>query len=605
VEFHKLGNSNYQGKLSLLDTPGPNELGQGDKLRTIVEEQLAQASAAVLVCNYTTLLAQESGDVRDLFKAYLGRLKERAYVFVNKFDERQTGDWSVEATKENVSKVFLDSEIPPDRVFPVSARRAFLSNWALREIAINEKLPSPSDDNHTENFGQQSLGDGWEDDIEDILRVSKKARISWEKSLFDTPLTDVVNFAAKNAALISLKSAVSRVLDDNESFDEMLTLRKSAATKKAEDILKVINELEGDLQQVDLSQLHAKSLLEAHFLEFQEYIVEVCRNFEEDARDCIQGYFEAGVIPQAKSEGGNVIQKDSESSSFPDIVQNWFRGMYRNIFKPEAEYRRFKPSDEYGQQKDFSVSRYRNYQEYTGSNHREQAQQLIERVRSRIQKLFSDLQTQIETHMSDGAEFLVKSLEKEIEEEIRPLLDKAKKRLKEDFGVKIQAPPVELRRPYESIDQASRKDLIHHRTQTYNEYINRPGWHRGVQRWFGEIFDRNWGKERLSKTMNVSRVEIQDLKDEVLILLGGFQESVSSESEKFRSQQMRPSVDNYFDSLKAYLEKFRFMLSDALDDKNLEKSAQEQLEQDIDKLLDRVKEILGQAVMLDEGLGDV
>lgn len=606
VEFHKLGNSNYKGKLSLLDTPGPNELGQGDRLRSIVEEQLAQASAAVLVCNYTTLLAQESGDVRDLFKAYLGRLKERAYVFVNKFDERQTGDWSIDETKEKVSTVFLDNEIPPDRVFPISARRAFLSNWALREIAINEKLPPPSEDNHTANFGQQSLGDGWEDDIEDIVRAHRKARTSWEKSLLDTPLTDVINFAAKNAALISLKSAVSRVLCDNQSFDEMLTLRKSAATKESEEILRAIHDIEGDLQQADLSKTHAKDLLEEHFLEFQKYIAKICENFEEDARDCIKGYFEAGVIPQPKEEEGNenVDSEESESSAFPDVL-HWFRGMYRDFFNPTAEYRRFKPSNEYGQQKDFSVVGYRKYQEYKGENHQSQAQQLIERVRSRIQQLFSDLQTQIETHMSEGAEFLVQSLEKEIEEEIRPLLEKANERLNEGFGVKIQTPAVELKRPYESVAQSSRKDLIRKSTETYNFYENKLGWHRGVQRWFGGIFDENWGKEKHSKKRDVSRVEIQDLKDEVLVLLGGFQESVKSEAGKFRIQQMKPAVDDYFDLLKAHLEKFRFMLSEALDDKTLEKSDQEELAKGIDQLLDQVKEILGQAAMLDEGFEDM
>lgn len=606
VEFHKLGDSDYKGKLSLLDTPGPNELGQGDRLREIVEEQLAQASAAVLVCNFTTLMAQESGDVRDLFKAYIGRLKERAYVFVNKYDEWQTGDWSENETKEKVSKIFLNSEIPPSRVFPVSARRAFLSNWALREIAINEKLPSPSEDNHTANFGQQSLGDGWEDDIEDIGRVCKKAKTSWKKSLLDTPLTDVINFAAKNAALISLKSAVSRVLCDNQSFDEMLTLRRSAATKESEEILRAIHDIESDLQQVDVSKLHAKVLLEDHFLEFQEYIAKICTNFEEDARDCIKGYFEAGVIPQPKGEQENENSdlEEAESHPFPDFL-HWVRGMFRDTFQPTAEYRRFKPSDEYGQQRDFSVSRYRKYQEYRGENHQDQAQQLVERVRTRIQQLFSDLQTQIETHMSEGADFLVQSLEKEIGEEIEPLLEKANERLDEDFGVKIQTPSVELRRPYESVSQSPRKDLIRKRTETYTCYEDKPGWHRGVQRWFGGIFDENWGKKKLSKERDVSRVEIQDLKDEVLVLLGGFQESVKSEAEKFRSQQMKPSVDEYFGSLKAHLEKFRLMLSDALGDKNLEKSAQEKLAKDINQLLDQVKEILGQAAMLDEGFEDV
>ena len=132
VEFFHLKNNDDSdhGRLSILDTPGPNEFGQSDALKKVFRKQLAQASAVLLVIDYTQLNSEADGTVREEIASIQESLGERLFALVNKFNNASKNTMDTEATKKYVSEHLLEN-IPSERVFPVSSWQAYLANRAL------------------------------------------------------------------------------------------------------------------------------------------------------------------------------------------------------------------------------------------------------------------------------------------------------------------------------------------------------------------------------------------------------------------------------------------------------------------------------------------
>src|SRR5690606_17492901 len=95
VEFHHLqgmAESVTGAQFTLIDTPGPNEAGQG-RLRDILHEQLEKASAVLAVMDYTQLNSEADAEVRAAVLDAARRYPAGLFAFVNKFrsEERRVG----------------------------------------------------------------------------------------------------------------------------------------------------------------------------------------------------------------------------------------------------------------------------------------------------------------------------------------------------------------------------------------------------------------------------------------------------------------------------------------------------------------------------------
>ena len=88
VEFvHLRETSKTQGRLTLLDTPGPNESGQ-PHLRKMLREQLGKASAVLAILDFTQLKSDADAEVRKELQEIAEVSKGRLYTLVNKFDQK-------------------------------------------------------------------------------------------------------------------------------------------------------------------------------------------------------------------------------------------------------------------------------------------------------------------------------------------------------------------------------------------------------------------------------------------------------------------------------------------------------------------------------------
>lgn len=261
VEFQHLSEAEHQehGKLSIIDTPGPNEFGQSEKLKAIFKEQLQKASAVLLVVDYTQMNSEAGGAVREEITSVQNSLGERFFVMLNKFDAKTKNDVSKEDTVSFFCNQLMDGSISPENVFPVSAQRAFLANRAINELQSTGSLNIK--ENWVPDFGQIAFGEDWEDDIDDVDDVKKKASKIWKKSEFETPLENVILEASNNAALLSLESALSQLDSINSQLGEGVNSYKEAISISVDNLRDAIKNIESDKLKIEAIQTQTKKSL--------------------------------------------------------------------------------------------------------------------------------------------------------------------------------------------------------------------------------------------------------------------------------------------------------------------------------------------------------
>lgn len=214
IEFsHLKEKDNQKGKLILLDTPGPNEYGQSEELRKMLQEQLQRANAILAVSDYTQLESNADAEVRGFLKK-VSEKSDKIYAIVNKFDQKGDHSLDKEAVRDKIANELMKDIIKSkDQVFPVSSLDAFISNRARNEILRNNQLPSPEKEIWVKTFGKKAFGEAlYQKSITNSDLVLEGAKIIWENSYFKEPIDEVLQ-KAHQQALSMLISSFTENLD--------------------------------------------------------------------------------------------------------------------------------------------------------------------------------------------------------------------------------------------------------------------------------------------------------------------------------------------------------------------------------------------------------
>ncbi|NDO81806.1 clamp-binding protein CrfC [Citrobacter sp. NCU1] len=253
VEFvHLAGLENVPGQLTLLDTPGPNEAGQ-PHLQTMLNEQLARASAVLAVMDYTQLKSISDEEVRQAIAA-VGK-SVPLYALVNKFDQKDRNSDDAEQVRAMISGTLMKGCITPGHIYPVSSMWGYLANRARHELSVHGRLPDPQEQRWVQDFAQAALGRRWRlADLDDTEHIRHAADLLWEDSLFALPMQTLMQAAYANASLYALRSASHKLLNYAQNTRAYLDFRFHGLTIAQEKLQVNITQVEADLQQLRASQ---------------------------------------------------------------------------------------------------------------------------------------------------------------------------------------------------------------------------------------------------------------------------------------------------------------------------------------------------------------
>lgn len=294
VEFAHLGQTSQTGgRLTLLDTPGPNESGQ-QHLRKMLNEQLKKASAVLAVLDFTQLKSDADEQVRAELAQIANIASGRLFALVNKFDQKDRNSDSADKIRSVVADDLMCGMLKHSDVFPVSSRWGYLANRAKHEVFLHGKLPDPLSQPWVTDFAVEAFGRRWESKIDNVEDVVHAAESLWEDSLFTDPLTNVIQTAHARAAAFAIDSAASKLLNTAESVVKFLGIRETALAKSAKVLMEQSTSLKADISKVERIRVRIEKDADDALAHIQERTQAAFNRIKDSTETAIDLYFKEG-----------------------------------------------------------------------------------------------------------------------------------------------------------------------------------------------------------------------------------------------------------------------------------------------------------------------
>lgn len=553
--FSKTGGMNQpQGRLTLLDTPGPNESDQ-PHLRKMLQEQMGKASAVLAVLDYTQLKSDADTEVRKELEKIASITEGRLYTLVNKFDEKNRHGDNEEQTQTFVAEELMQGLIQKTDVYPVSSNWAYLANRAKSELFLHKKLPDPSKQRWVTDFAEAALGRRWES--KGIEEVQQAADDLWEDSLFSKPLENVIKTAHARAAAFAIDSAAAKLIDNAENMERFLGLRETALVKSANDLQQQINALLTDIDNVNNTEKRTQKRVNETLDSVTKSTKDAFEAIKKEAVDTLKKYFHEGkCIEKAQHVKKEKLLENKEKIQgiggiFDAIFNQKPRTSFSNTesdFDPQNPIMKFESAED--------------------------ANTLMERIKESAESIMKDAEDGMKKTMGASLEVFRENFTKTIARDAKEIVDTMKNRMDGDgFSIKIKIPDTKTISLDFSADEML-EDIISEKTATKTGRRRTEGLWGGICKF---VNTDDWGYEEYSYT--VEHFEIDIRKVEFSIIKGinntfsGLEKSVATSIQV----PLKNGITKFFNDLKLTMEQIRGDLMQSIDDQKRSKSEQDAL----------------------------
>jgi len=309
IEFEHLKEmESRQGRLILLDTPGPNEAGQ-DHLRPMLQDQLRKASAVLVVMDYTQFASQAEEQIHVDLTSIAKSVESRIYALVNKFDQKKSNSMQAEEVRGFV-EAQTNKQIVASRVFPVSSMYAYLANRARHEIQLHGKLPEITEQPWVEDFLDVANLD--EDDYDDIGEIEKKLNKLWSKSNFSEPLKEVIEVAYDKAALMALDAATVKCVETANNINNFLQATASGLGKSTDELQHLVKAIQVDIDNVYRCEKDAQGIIESNLKKLDADIKKTTQLLKEKNKTQFEYFFKNGIHITKEIEESDEKQRQKQ-----------------------------------------------------------------------------------------------------------------------------------------------------------------------------------------------------------------------------------------------------------------------------------------------------
>ena len=575
VEFsHLVGMDEFQGTLTLLDTPGPNEAGQ-PQMEVMMRDQLQKASAVLAVMDYTQMNSKADEDVRKELNAIADVSAGRLFVLVNKFDEKDRNGDGADAVRQKVPAMLNSDVLPASRVYPGSSRQAYLANRALHELRKNGTLPV--DEAWVDDFVREAFGRMKKDYVcKDSELATEGATDLWEGSLIDQLITEVILSSHSRAAALAVDSAAAKLMQNAENVSEYLSLRHQGLQQSIQSLQANITSLLADIRKIADCQeqvtADVRMAMEEIDARTRELLTGVCTSLEEELND----YFRSGKRKEQ--------QMLEEENSAQPRERNAF-AFFLDIFGTGNQHDRMRDFDPDSPEIKFSDRRealelMTQIESTVTSLHREAEAQF----RPELEKIVSGIETGFRGTALYATENIAGRINTRLEDE--------------GFTVKISFPAVSQLQTRLAV-KTNLSALMEERTETVTRRRRQSGLWGKICGAFGTS---DWGWETYKEDVSRSVININTVRKEVMSLTRAYFGELQASIEQDINQPVRQEIDAFFCAFREKVEQLRNTLIQSSEDHKRDQQAQERLTRRLQALNERVPELITDSKALREEL---
>lgn len=576
VEFTSLSEKDSGlGNLTLLDTPGPNEAGQ-KHLKLMLRDQLRKASAVITVLNYTQLKSESDESLRNEVNAIADIAKGRMYAFVNKFDQRSHNDPDEAGVKKVVNNL-LGGSIPEESIFAVSAQQAFLGEVVQKFIRENGTLPNPEEHPWVEGFARDCFGRRWQAKLDDADRVLEEAKGYWEDSGFALPLEKVVHAAHQNAAYYALDSTASKLVSVAERISNFVNGRETALQKTTVELQGYIASLKSDVDRISELRDSKEDEADSLFGNLKQEIEVSLSESINDARSITEKLFKDGVIESQEKELALRNAPAGERANAGDKVtssQKKRKGLgtigAAAAFLDDSKTASNRDDGRDDNKLDTSK---REIEFRTKKEAKEFVDGFDKALRPAVLNLNRKMSKAVDSAITD---FDMK-LKVDVATQAEKILSDITQRLgKEGFEINLRVPS-DIRAKSLGLGDFSMGDGIGESTKTVTRLRRQDSMAGGVKRFFGGIFDTDWGYDEYETDIDIYKVSLDMLNSQT-------QKAIEENGKEWRHEireevelPIRATLKEFFDELERKVEVVRGDLLQGIDDKEKSKNEQSEL----------------------------
>lgn len=538
VEFVHLSQMGHvQGRLTLLDTPGPNEAGQ-KHLRPMLRDQLQKASAVLAVLDYTQLKSDADNEMRENLEDVSRVTGDRLYALVNRFDQKDRNSDDSDEVRKYVSSNLMKGLIPNDRVFPVSARYAYLASQAKNELALQGCLPSYESHEWVVDFAQLAIGGfRWKDQLNDIETVRSAANYLWKESQFNEPLEKVIQEAYGKAAILAIDSAASKMVELAESAKNFLGVRKQAFKKSVEDIQLQVASLQRDIEFIQAQEKSVSKETESALDDVSKGVQNAGQKAQREILLILDNYFKEGKSIEAnRREDQKNSQKRRSRKNKKEFEQD-----FESSDKPLKFYNRVEAED------------------------------LLKRIAKSIDTASNDAERVLRNDIQQQVELFNKKFNGYVNQ-AKEVINNIKKGM-DDFELILHLPDVkELQLDFaiaEVLDDAAQKRKEKQSSSRRKDSV----WGK-VCGWFDTD---DWGWEEYSVNVDVYHVDIKLIKKDVEVSIEKAFRSMEKSVGLTVEARLTEQANSFFTELKEKVEHVRGDLIASMNDRKKSQEDQQLL----------------------------
>ncbi|MDJ0596265.1 MAG: dynamin family protein [Pleurocapsa sp. MO_226.B13] len=551
------------GSLTIVDTPGPNEAGEGLRLSAVVEEQLRRSSIVLIVLDYTQLNSEAAESIKRQIQPIIESIgRDNLYILVNKIDQRRQGDMTPEQVKDFVVADLGLTDNDSDRVFEVAAVRAFTATKFLLEVQQNPKIKLLEIKSLT-SLAQEVLGIDWDEELDDInvKIMAKKALKLWHKSGFAPFIDSAIAALMANAAPQCLSNALNLSRNHLLAIRDDLNLRSHAISQDTAKIQEEIESLEKDLSHLESCRDRLSTLADIK-IELQQNLQRLLTQLKAEAVIDVENFFageeylQADAIKKADINARNLLLSNlGDFELFPKWVSDNLKAgiEYKTSgtvsFKTELEAEYF-------------------------------TQEAIGRARKRLEELILKVSQDIETEVKQARE----ELEKFLIEETKDIIERAKNRLQTNFEVDLHLPSPIINSEREiQVD----KKLVKTKSRLVDDgYEERLVKKRAWYYWLGVIpFYSQEKHKKPYKKEDYYAVSVHEIVEQINISSDIFIDEIQQKVTVYLEQELHQQVDSFFVKLDRYLGNYLNSLQQSQSDHKLSLEQRDKLGESLGKLV--------------------
>ncbi|MBD2465969.1 dynamin family protein [Oscillatoria sp. FACHB-1407] len=527
------------GNLVIVDTPGPNEAGENLRLVGVVEEQLQKSSLVLIVLDYTQLKTKAAEEVKeDVQKVIKIRGKDNLYILVNKVDQRTDNDMTPEQVQQFVSAEFgLDADAIKNRVFEISARRAFYATnfqLELQQYSSNIEIAQMAT---AKALAQQAFGDMWEiffttANMEQMQLAFEQV---WQKSGFAPFLNNAIAALMAEAAPRCMRDALRVTRTRLLELQDAMKLRRSAITQDTKQLESEVIRLQQDLEALGGCQLDLRGEVESKKNALSQRLRVILNNFKFESEQVLQEYFLQGLsqrstgLDKVDLDMRKLLLKQIDAPIVDEIINKIIPNSLSSLLKYKVALRG---------RNEISFTSKQEAEEFAGLVFSE-AKQIIERL---LDKYFSEIQEQINDVQAN--------LKQALREQTRGVVERARHRLNQTFHVDLSLPDI----------------IIPDGTNVNVGSVN-IGVLKREKNFFESIVD--WFQSLLGKSTSNDELFTVSLEQAVKQINHAIEKKIENTNEvinAYLDSDFQRTMDRFFEELDIYLHNYQSSLRQALQD---------------------------------------